>query len=67
MLELISINKKFYCDRRPRYHQPKIHKVRGDMERKKGEKVQVKKKKISPKELNKAAKKSVSKFVLLRL
>lgn len=56
MLELISINKKFYCDRRPRY-QPKIHKVRGDMERKEGEKVQVKKKKISPNELNNAVKK----------
>lgn len=57
MLELISINKKFYCDRGTHYHQPKIHKVRGDMERKKWEKVQVKKKKkISPNELNNGVK-----------
>lgn len=55
MLELISINKKFYCDRRTHYHQPKIHKVRGDMERKEQEKVQVKKK-ISLNELNNAVK-----------
>lgn len=50
---LISINKKLCCDRRPHYHQPQIHKVRGDTYGEEGKEKSSLKKKNQANKLNK--------------